>query len=69
MNYTEGLPLSLYFLFASQTESVESFVGTYIAKYRFDDGHSMTVNELSFVAVYSVFHPVGKIGARFYCLI
>mgnify|MGYP003644558831 FL=1 len=59
MNKAIQLPLALYFVFASQAEAVQSFVGADVAEDRFDNGHPVAVDLFAVGAVDSMFHPVG----------
>lgn len=60
MHQTEHPPLSLYLVFATQREAIQSLVGADIPEYRFDNRHTMTVYCFSFQTINPIFHPVRR---------
>lgn len=65
MNQAIQLPLTLDFLFTTQTKSVKPLIGAYVTKDRFNNRHSMAVYLFAFFTVNTVLHPVGMVFISF----
>jgi hypothetical protein len=53
------LPLTLHLLFAPQAEAIQAFVTANVTEHWLNHRHAMTVNHFAFLAIDSLFHPVG----------
>tara|TARA_R110002167_G_scaffold20378_4_gene74543 strand:+ start:3209 stop:3553 length:345 start_codon:yes stop_codon:yes gene_type:complete len=54
----QAIKLPLYFVFASQAEAVQSFVGADVAEDRFYNGHPVAVDLFAVRAVYAIMDRV-----------
>lgn len=61
------MPLAVDFGLASETESIESFVDTNVAEYRFDNAKSFAVGRPSLETVELLFHALDDAVFSLFC--